>query len=64
MRTCFLAVCITGLAVSTAGITCAEEKEEGRKPLTADEIVNRANLVAYYAGKDGRAEVRMATVAD
>jgi outer membrane lipoprotein-sorting protein len=63
MRTCILAVCITGLAVSIVGIACAEEKKEGRKSLTADEIVNRANLVAYYAGKDGRAEVEM-TITD
>jgi len=33
------------------------------KPLTVDEIVNRANLVSYYQGKDGRALVKM-TISD
>ena len=31
--------------------------------LSVDEIVNRANLAAYYAGNDGRAEVMM-TITD
>jgi outer membrane lipoprotein-sorting protein len=29
------------------------------EPLTVDQIVERSNLVAYYAGKDGRATVKM-----
>ncbi len=33
------------------------------KDLTVDEIVNRANHVSYYQGKDGRAEVKM-TITD
>lgn len=36
---------------------------EGEKPLTADEIVDRANLTSYYAGNDGRARVSM-TITD
>lgn len=45
-------------ACMLAGSAAAEEKA-----LTADEIVNRANLVSYYAGKDGRAQVKM-TITD
>lgn len=51
------AVCACALAVSAA----AEEK--AGKALTADEIVNKANLVSYYAGGDGRAHVKM-TITD
>ncbi|MBT8079737.1 MAG: outer membrane lipoprotein-sorting protein [Gammaproteobacteria bacterium] len=41
------------LAATLASVAMAE-------PLTdADEIVARANLAAYYAGNDGRSEVRM-----
>ncbi|MEE8416755.1 MAG: hypothetical protein V3S05_10815 [Desulfobacterales bacterium] len=29
---------------------------------SVDEIVNRANLAAYYAGNDGRAEVTMTII--
>ena len=35
----------------------------GQDLTDVDEIVNRANLAAYYAGDDGRAEVRM-TISD
>ena len=46
-----LTILTTGLLV--AAVAAAE-------PLTdADEIVARANLASYYAGGDGRAEVRM-----
>jgi len=31
----------------------------GAESLTVDQIVERANLAAYYAGKDGRATVKM-----
>ena len=41
----------------------AGENKGGAKALTADEIVNKANLVAYYAGNDGRAKVKM-TITD
>ncbi len=37
--------------------------QAGAEALNADEIVNKANLVAYYAGDDGRAEVTM-TITD
>ena len=33
-----------------------------KKEMTVDEIVRRANYVAYYQGKDGRAQVRMTIV--
>ncbi|MDD5556628.1 MAG: outer membrane lipoprotein-sorting protein [bacterium] len=55
MRTAAAALCI--LAASAAGAR-GEEKAP-----TAEEIVNRANLVAYYAGADGRAQVEM-TITD
>lgn len=51
------AVCACALAGSAA----AEEKTG--KALTADEIVNKANLVSYYVGGDGRAHVKM-TITD
>ena len=38
--------------LSTASFSAAE-------PLTVDQIVERSNLAAYYAGKDGRATVKM-----
>lgn len=53
------------LALSALAVACgalAEEKKD-EKPLTADEVVNRANLVSYYAGNDGRAQVKM-TITD
>jgi outer membrane lipoprotein-sorting protein len=42
--------------VATLLLTCVAYAES---PATADEIVARANLVAYYGGVDGRSEVRM-----
>jgi len=48
-----LASALLLLARPTAGI--AEET----KTLTAEEIVEKANRVAYYQGKDGRAKVNM-----
>lgn len=45
------------VAAALFGLTLAEPSAQ---TLTdADEIVARANLVAYYAGQDGRAEARM-----
>ncbi|MDM8524260.1 outer membrane lipoprotein-sorting protein [Desulfococcaceae bacterium HSG8] len=41
-----------------AGAGFAQEKQ-----LTVDEIINKANLVSYYQGKDGRAQVKM-TITD
>ena len=46
---------ITALAVAAVSTASAE--------LSVDEIVNRANRAAYYAGDDGRAQVEM-TIAD
>jgi outer membrane lipoprotein-sorting protein len=48
-------------AALCASVACAAAEEE--KALTADEIVHKANLVSYYAGKDGRSQVRM-TITD
>ena len=45
---------LTGLLAVTA--VGAEPLSEPRNP---DEIVDRANLAAYYGGADGRSEVRM-----
>jgi predicted RND superfamily exporter protein len=45
-------------AVTMSGVVRAEEVV----PAVGD-IINRANLASYYAGEDGRAEVRM-TIAD
>lgn len=36
---------------------------QAAEALTVDEIIDRANLAAYYAGDDGRAEVMM-TITD
>lgn len=47
----------TILAFLLAGLTYAQEK------LTADQVIEKANLASYYAGDDGRAEVKM-TIAD
>jgi outer membrane lipoprotein-sorting protein len=43
---------LTVLALLAAGIAGAED-------LTVDQIVEKANLAAYYAGTDGRARVKM-----
>ncbi len=44
--------------------SCLDATALGAQDLTdVDEIVERANLAAYYAGDDGRAEVRM-TISD
>lgn len=40
-----------------ASLTAASAAE-----LTADQIIDKANLVAYYAGKDGKAKVKMTIV--
>ncbi len=47
---------LSGMLLGAAAI-CAEEK------LSAGQIVEKANLAAYYGGKDGRAEVKM-TITD
>jgi len=49
MRSKFILVLITFLAAAATAQTLTD----------ADEIVARANLAAYYAGADGRSEVRM-----
>lgn len=53
MRTLWLTMAFTLL--TTMNLMAAE--------LTADEVVAKANQVAYYAGKDGRAAVKM-TISD
>ena len=53
IRIFWIMVAITLLA--TVNLTAAE--------LTADEVVAKANQAAYYAGKDGRAAVKM-TISD
>jgi hypothetical protein len=46
--------------VGLAAIGLSVSASIAAQPLTdPDEIVNRANLAAYYAGADGRSEVRM-----
>lgn len=60
MRIIFLAFILMG--AGWAGETSAENLVQG-KPLTASKIVDRANLAAYYQGKDGRAHVNM-TITD
>ena len=42
-----------------AGISHSFEKELEPTELDAEQIVQRANLASYYAGADGRSEVRM-----
>lgn len=49
----YLRICLALTVLVLAGIVHAEP------PTTADEIVDRANLAAYYGGSDGRSEVRM-----
>ena len=63
MKSYFFAVVITLIVVSVAVVPSADEKKEVEKPLTADEIVDRANLVSYYAGNDGSAKIKM-TITD
>lgn len=48
-------------AMMLAGTLAASAQEP--QP-TVDDIVNRANLVSYYQGKDGRAQVNMSIVDD
>jgi outer membrane lipoprotein-sorting protein len=51
MNTCIRTLLVAGLSAVTTAWSA---------PLTdADEIVARANLASYYAGADGRSEVRM-----
>lgn len=45
--------CVMAFAVFTAGMSRSETLTD------ADAIVERANMAAYYAGDDGRSEVRM-----
>ena len=51
----FVAIALTMMTAMTA--TAAQDLTD------ADEIVQRANLAAYYAGDDGRAQARM-TITD
>jgi len=51
------------IAFICIGHCAAEDTKNAEKTLTADEIVDRANLVSYYAGGDGRADVKM-TITD
>jgi len=46
-----------------AGLCCNALAQDGKAEMTVDEIVAKANQVAYYAGKDGRADVFM-TITD
>jgi len=49
-------VIMTGVVVMTGAVALAED-------MSADEIVGKANDVAYYSGRDGRARVKM-TITD
>jgi len=44
---------------SAALLAAASSVADEQKGLTADEIANKANIAAYYAGNDGRARVKM-----
>ncbi len=59
---CFaiLMTCNFGFGAQNTGKDAKSVKAD--KHLTADEIVERANAVSYYQGKDGRAEVSMTIV--
>ena len=59
MKTRIIVICACALFVGWPGIATAEEEKEDKKPLTADKIVDKSNLVSYYAGNDGRAQVKM-----
>jgi len=51
---------VLAAALFAGGLARAgEEKKSEQKIPGVDEIVNKANLVAYYQGKDGKAKVRM-----
>jgi outer membrane lipoprotein-sorting protein len=47
------------LAAALAAPAPAADTEPAAKPLTAMDIVRKANRVAYYQGADGRAKVKM-----
>lgn len=49
----YFSILLVGLSLVLPGLAGAAET------LSADEIVERANLAAYYAGNDGRSEARM-----
>jgi len=49
---------IMGTIVLTAFLLCVAGLQAAESP-GIDEIVNRANLAAYYGGEDGKAEVHM-----
>ncbi|MBU0730117.1 MAG: outer membrane lipoprotein-sorting protein [Proteobacteria bacterium] len=55
-----IAAIILGIILSAALLSSQGFAEQA---LSVDEIVNRANLAAYYAGNDGRSEVSM-TITD
>jgi len=44
-------------------LLCFNGLSHAGEPMQVDEIINKANLAAYYAGEDGRAEVTM-TISD
>lgn len=52
-----------GVAAACLCLLGAVAAAAEEKALTADEIVNKANLASYYAGRDGRSQVKM-TIAD
>lgn len=54
-----IAIMLLGAAACLAAFAAAGDAAD----LSVDEIVNRANLAAYYGGSDGRAEVAM-TITD
>lgn len=63
MKKTILPIVAAALAFSCIGSYAAEDTEKNEKALTADDIVARANLVAYYAGNNGSAKVKM-TITD
>lgn len=56
---------ISAAFAATLAFSCigSDASEDTEKALTADEIVDKANIVSYYAGGDGRADVNM-TITD
>ena len=63
MKKVISAAFAAAIAFICIGNCAAEDTKKAEKALTADEIVDKANLVSYYAGGDGRADVKM-TITD
>lgn len=64
MRKVLTASFAAALAFALIGShAAAGDTKKSEKTLTADEIIDRANLASYYAGADGRADVKM-TITD